>query len=129
MSSKSVTHWIQQLHGGDERATQEIWSRYFEKLVRLARKHLHPLPRRAFDEQDVALSAFNSFFQGVSQGRFPQLNDRHDLWKLLVTITLERRPLNTVASAGRSEAAAWCAASRHCSGRGIWPLTPGSIKS
>ena len=60
MSSKSVTHWIQQLHGGDDRATQELWSRYFEKLVRLARKHLHPLPRRAVDEQDVALSAFNS---------------------------------------------------------------------
>jgi RNA polymerase sigma factor (sigma-70 family) len=36
------------------------------------------------------LSAFNSFCQGLAAGRFPWLSDRHDLWKLLVTITARK---------------------------------------
>ena len=87
---KSVTGWIDQLKKGDERAAQEVWDRYFEKLVRLARKKLSAVPKRVADEEDVALSAFNSFCAGVADGRFPQLNDRHDLWKVLVTITARK---------------------------------------
>ena len=61
---ESVTRWITQLRQGDDQAPQELWNRYFEKLVRLASKHLEPIARRAADEEDVALSAFNNFFQG-----------------------------------------------------------------
>ena len=32
----------------------------------------------------------NSFFRGVARGRFPRLDDREDLWKLLVTITARK---------------------------------------
>jgi hypothetical protein len=42
--------------------------------------------RRAADEEDVVQDAFHSFFRGVSAGRFPQLNDRDNLWRLLVAI-------------------------------------------
>jgi DNA-directed RNA polymerase specialized sigma24 family protein len=38
----------------------------------------------------VALSAFDSFCRGVAGGRFPQLNDRHDLWQVLVTLTARK---------------------------------------
>jgi DNA-directed RNA polymerase specialized sigma24 family protein len=38
----------------------------------------------------VAQSAFNSFFRGVHKRRFPELNDRRDLWKLLVVITARK---------------------------------------
>src|SRR5262249_24288850 len=55
--------------------------------VRLARNKLQGLPRRASDEEDVALSAFHSFGQGAEHGQFPQLADREDLWQLLVVIT------------------------------------------
>src|SRR5262249_44876389 len=48
---------------------------------------LQGVPRQAADEEDVALSAFASFCRGAEQGRFPQLADRADLWRLLVTIT------------------------------------------
>lgn len=39
------------------------------------------------DEEDVVLSAFDSFCRGAAAGRFPRLEDRDDLWKLLVQIT------------------------------------------
>ncbi len=85
-----VTQWIRGLADGDELAAQKIWDRYCEQLVRLARKRLGNSPRRVADEEDAALSAMHSFFQGAVAGRFPKLSDRHDLWKLLVTITTRK---------------------------------------
>src|SRR5262249_55963522 len=63
------------------------WEGYFGRLVALARDKLRGARRRAADEEDVALSAFDSFCRGAAQGRFPKLDDRDDLWQLLVVIT------------------------------------------
>jgi DNA-directed RNA polymerase specialized sigma24 family protein len=82
----SVTHWLQQLGDGGA-AAQALWDRYFDRLVRLAAEKLRGAPRRAADEEDVALSAFDSFCRGAARGRFPQLADRDNLWALLVRIT------------------------------------------
>ena len=71
-SRGSVTGWIGQVKGGDEAAAQKLWERYFSRLVRLCRKRLADHPRRAYDEEDVALSAFDSFFQGAQKGNFPK---------------------------------------------------------
>ncbi len=91
----SVTHWIEQLKAGDRRAAQPLWENYFRLLVEHARWKLAGLPRRAADEEDVALSAFDSFCRGAAQGRFPQLDDRQDLWQLLVLLT-DRKAINLV---------------------------------
>ena len=87
MSEESVTQWITQLKAGDEGAAEQIWHRYFEKLVRLARKKLDARTRRVMDEEDAAVSALESFCRGAAGDRFPKLEDRNDLWKLLLTIT------------------------------------------
>ena len=86
----SVAHWIQALRGGDPEAAQKLWERYFPRLVGLARKRLRGARRRVEDEEDVALSAFKSFWRGVREGRIPQLADRNDLWRLLVVITARK---------------------------------------
>ena len=91
----SVTRWIHQLQAGDRAAAQELWNRYFRRLVGLARCKLQGAQRRAADEEDVVLSAFESFFRGAEQGRFPRLDDRDNLWRLLVVIT-ERKARNLV---------------------------------
>lgn len=83
----TVTQWIQQLKAGRSSAVQKIWEGYFERMVRLARRRLADAPRAASDEEDVALSAFDSFCRGAQAGRFPQLVDRDALWPLLVAIT------------------------------------------
>jgi DNA-directed RNA polymerase specialized sigma24 family protein len=89
-SDRSVTHWIRQVQEGDPAAAQELWQRYFERLVALARKKVQGTSRRVADEEDVALSAFDSFFRGAQQGRFPQLSDRDNLWRLLIVITARK---------------------------------------
>jgi DNA-directed RNA polymerase specialized sigma24 family protein len=86
----SVTRWIGDLKGGDPGAARELWERYFETLVRFARARLRSTSRAAEDEEDVALSAFDSFCAAAANGRFPQLEDRDDLWRLLVTITARK---------------------------------------
>jgi DNA-directed RNA polymerase specialized sigma24 family protein len=83
----SVTHWIGRLKAGDAQAAQELWERYFQRLVGLARKKLGRTPRQIADEEDVALSAFDSFCRGAERGRFTELRDRDNLWPLLVLIT------------------------------------------
>jgi DNA-directed RNA polymerase specialized sigma24 family protein len=85
-----VTRWVQQLEAGQRDAAQQLWERYYRRLVALARSRLAGLPRRAADEEDVALSAFDSFCRQAEQGRFPRLEDRDDLWQLLVLITARK---------------------------------------
>ena len=89
-SGQSVTLWMQKAQAGDARAAQELWDRYFKRLVGLARKKLQGTSRRMADEEDVALSAFHSFFRGLQQGRFPQLTDRNNLWAVLITLTVRK---------------------------------------
>ena len=85
----SVTHWLGELKAGDRGAAQPLWDRYFLRLVTLARGRLRAMHAATADadEEDAALSAFDSFCAGVKVGRFPQLSDRDNLWRLLVTIT------------------------------------------
>jgi DNA-directed RNA polymerase specialized sigma24 family protein len=86
----SVTRWLGQLQAGDDAAVQQLWQRYFKLLVGLARKRLAETPRRAADEEDVALSAFDSFCRNAEAGRFPSLTNRDSLWRLLVVITARK---------------------------------------
>jgi DNA-directed RNA polymerase specialized sigma24 family protein len=89
-SEGSITGWIGQLKVGDPAAAQQLWERYFQRLVGLARKKLRGARRRAADEEDVALRAFDSFCRGAENGRFPQLEDRDNLWHLLVVLTARK---------------------------------------
>jgi DNA-directed RNA polymerase specialized sigma24 family protein len=89
-SKGSVTGWLGQAQAGDLEAAQQLWQRYFGRLVALARARLRGSRHAVADEEDVALSAFDSFYRGVEQGRFPRLNDRDNLWSLLVVITVRK---------------------------------------
>jgi DNA-directed RNA polymerase specialized sigma24 family protein len=90
-SEGSVTRLIGALLGDEtDFAAEQLWRRYFEKLVRLAQARLKAAPRGAADEEDIALSAFDSFCRGAARGQFPRLDDRSDLWRILVTITARK---------------------------------------
>jgi DNA-directed RNA polymerase specialized sigma24 family protein len=86
----SITQLLCELKAGDDAAQQELWNRYFSRLVRLARTMLRTSARRAADEEDAALSAMDAFFRGVHEGRFPALDNRTNLWPLLVRITAHK---------------------------------------
>jgi RNA polymerase sigma factor (sigma-70 family) len=100
----SVTHWIGELkRDGDAVAQHLLWERYFEQLVRVARKKLGTAPRAVADEEDAAACAFRSFFEGVRRDRFPDLADRDDLWGLLIKIAKRKasKQIRYITTQGR----------------------------
>lgn len=101
-SEGSVTCWLDASQAGDPAAAQRLWERYFLRLVGLARNKLRDSPRRSGDDEDVALSAFDSFFRSAEKGRFPQLTDRDGLWRLLVVITA-RKAAHLLRDPGRQK--------------------------
>ncbi len=89
-SQPSISQWIIGAKAGQSQAVDALWGRYFTQLVRLARQRLAAIPRRAADEEDLALSAFATFCRAAEEGRFPDLADRDDLWRLLIKITAQK---------------------------------------
>src|SRR5262245_44934727 len=102
--SGSVTHWLGALRGGDLDAARALWERYSARLVRLAQASLSTRRRSgaAEDEEDAAPSAFDSFCRAATEGRFPRLDDRDDLWRLLLAIT-ERKAADQMRRARRQK--------------------------
>jgi DNA-directed RNA polymerase specialized sigma24 family protein len=86
----SVTRWISRLKDGDRDAARPLWEAYFHRLVALARDKLRGTSRRAADEEDVAIAAFDSFYRRAERGQFPRLEGRGDLWQLLFVLTTRK---------------------------------------
>jgi DNA-directed RNA polymerase specialized sigma24 family protein len=90
----SVTKWIGELKAvgavGAADAAAALWDRYFAALARLAKKRLANRGGAAEDEEDAALSALDSVFAGMADGRFTRLESREDLWRLLVVVTARK---------------------------------------
>jgi DNA-directed RNA polymerase specialized sigma24 family protein len=99
-SEGSVTRWFDALSEGDPAAAQQLWERYFQRLVGLARQQLRGTRNGVADGEDVALSAFDSFCRHAEKGRFPGLLDRDNLWRLLIVITT-RKAARLIRDLGR----------------------------
>lgn len=97
VTNGSITKQIEKLKDDDDRIAQEafhdIYQRCFDWLVGVARNVLDGYPRGAADEEDAVQSGLMAFFCGVREDRFPKLNNRKNLWSLLVTI-IERKAIN-----------------------------------
>jgi DNA-directed RNA polymerase specialized sigma24 family protein len=98
----SISQWLSALQAGNRNAVQPLWERFFQRLVGVARQRLQHARRQAADEEDVALSALDTFFRNAEAGRFPQITDSHDLWQLLIVIT-ERKARSLARREGRAK--------------------------
>jgi DNA-directed RNA polymerase specialized sigma24 family protein len=91
VSPGSVSRLLGGLRAGDEEAVRQLWLRYFQPLVRLARGRLSARGAASRDAEDVALEAFWSLCEQVARHpsgeRFPHLHNRTHLWKLLACFT------------------------------------------
>jgi hypothetical protein len=67
-SDVSVTRLIGMLKDGDRGAAQQLWETYLRRLVGLVRARLQNTARRHADEEDVAFSAFASFYRRAECG-------------------------------------------------------------
>jgi RNA polymerase sigma factor (sigma-70 family) len=88
--SEPITEYLERCKAGDPEGARKLWDLYFRRLVGLARRRLAGGPPGVVDGEDVALSAICRFIRGAEQGRFPELHNREQLWRLLVTITVRK---------------------------------------
>lgn len=86
----SISCWLEGVRRGDPLAAEALWTRCFPELVRFAREKLRGVPRRAADEEDVALSAMESFCRAAQRGRFEELAGRDDIFRLLLRMTARK---------------------------------------
>ena len=88
MSDESQ-RWIRGFRENDDSAIVDFWSRYEERLRRLAERNLSDRMKRRIDADDVVQSAFRTFLRRAGQDEF-ELRDRQNLLSLLTTITLNK---------------------------------------
>ena len=88
--SPDQTHFLARLQQGDPDAAAPLWQACVHRIMAIARKKLGNAPRRISDEEDIAVSAFNSFCQGAKEGRFQVLENRQDLWNILAVIVTRK---------------------------------------
>ena len=104
VSPGSVSRLLGGLRDGDEEAVRQLWLRYFQPLVRLARGRLSARGGTLPDAEDVALEAFWTLCRQVSSPasaeRFPDLHNRSHLWKLLACFTA-RQAFDVARKEGR----------------------------
>lgn len=74
---------------GDQRAAAELFRRYADRLIALARSRLSGKLAARVDPEDVVQSAYRSFFTEARAGRY-DLHQDGGLWQLLVMITLNK---------------------------------------
>ncbi|MCX7422466.1 MAG: ECF-type sigma factor [Planctomycetia bacterium] len=80
----SISRLFEELKAGNPQAAEGLWTVYFERLVTVARKQLGDAPKRVADEEDIALSVFQTLCVGAARGKFAD-HVRHDvLWHLLL---------------------------------------------
>lgn len=93
--SHSITDLIDSLKCGNSMAAQKIWDRYVESLIRIANNRLKTSRLRLGDEEDAVGVAFAQFLERVNGNGFSKLDDREDLWRILVMLT-ERRAYDMI---------------------------------
>jgi RNA polymerase sigma factor (sigma-70 family) len=101
-SADDVTGWIEKIRTGDEDAAQLLWDRYAEDIMDVARRTMKDAPKRVEDEEDVAVIAFKSLLAGIVAGRFPELDRREQLWRLMIVITT-RKAAASIEKASRQK--------------------------
>ncbi len=87
--SQASTELVERWRGGDQAAASQLYQRYVERLSGIVSGHLSDRLRARTDADDVLQSACRSFFRRVREGQF-QFDEDEDVWKLLVTISLNK---------------------------------------
>jgi RNA polymerase sigma-70 factor (ECF subfamily) len=89
MPEQTTTGLLTRIKAGDQSAASELFQRFANRLVGLARQRIDSDLRGKVDPEDVVQSVFRSFFRRNEAGEF-NVEDSNDLWSLLAVITVHK---------------------------------------
>jgi RNA polymerase sigma-70 factor, ECF subfamily len=85
----SFAEHMNRLRDRDQDAATQVFRRFAERLIALARSKLDPQTRRKVDPEDVVQSAYRSFFDRYGAGRL-EVGTWDELWCVLTVITVRK---------------------------------------
>ncbi|MEM1228029.1 MAG: ECF-type sigma factor [Planctomycetota bacterium] len=85
-----ISSWITGLRENDDEAVARLWDHFVGHLHISLRRRIRPTTRALYDEEDAALSAFQSLVDGIQAGRLPDVTDRRSLWRILLVIAARK---------------------------------------
>jgi RNA polymerase sigma-70 factor (ECF subfamily) len=80
---------VAQWRAGDQDAARQLFDRYVDRLVGLARRRMGTQLARRVDPQDVVQSVFRTVFARLKDGQF-HIEEQDDLCKLLMRVTVHK---------------------------------------
>lgn len=80
---------IRLFKAGSESAARELFDRYCERLMKLAKRRIGQRMTSRVDPEDVLQSAFRTFFTRVKNDQFT-FEGENDLFKLLIRLTVHK---------------------------------------
>lgn len=116
----SIDEMMRQLQGGDEQAASELFARFVQRLIALARVRLDRRVQTIEPPDGVADSVLKSFIRRNADGNFEDLESWEHLWALLATIAV-RKCINLNKK--------WLGPTRKLDNEKPWPLTDESQES
>ncbi len=90
LSDSDLQQFLVAIANEDDQAISQFWDAHFDRLAALARQKMSRSVSRIADGEDIALSVLNSFFTGVTQQRFRNLDSKNKIWNLLSSMVLFR---------------------------------------
>lgn len=87
--NQSFDDLMARLRTGDNDAATQVFNRFANRLIALARSRMDPRIRQKVDPEDVLQSVFQSFFARHAEGQM-DLESWDSLWALLVVITVRK---------------------------------------
>lgn len=88
-SEPSFDELMARVRAGDDAACSQLFYRFAQRLIGLARTHLDATLRKKVDPEDVVQSAYRSFFVRFADGQF-DLDGWDSLWALLTVLTVRK---------------------------------------
>jgi RNA polymerase sigma-70 factor (ECF subfamily) len=90
MSEQDCTRdLLDRWRNGDDSAAEALYRRYAQRLCALVERHISERLARRVDADDIAQSAFRTFFRRARDGQFA-IDHSSSLWHLLVRIALHK---------------------------------------
>lgn len=80
---------VRLLRNGEQQAATDLFLRYSDRLLNLARNNTSAQLSPRFDPEDVVQSVFRSFFRRVSDGAY-DVPPGEELWRLLLVLSLNK---------------------------------------
>ncbi len=77
--------WLDHLKAGQADALEDLWNRFYKKLVVQAKHRIQKSGLPTIDEESIACSVFESIWRAASEGRLESIESCDELWWWLLT--------------------------------------------